>query len=61
MDYLDRIALLAELWWLEYEDAARDALAAMEDGRKGQAICLAIEAHKAKIEYGYYANILFLS
>ena len=50
--------LLADLWWIEYQEAAKDAQLALLDGNKLEALTLAIWAHKAKCEYEYYANVL---
>lgn len=51
-------ALLADLWWLEYQDAVEEAREALRDGDKMKALTLAIWAHKIKGEYEYYANRL---
>lgn len=51
-------ALLADLWWLEYQDAAEDARNALMDGDKLKALALAISAHKIKGQYECYENRL---
>ena len=43
--------LLADLLWLEYQDAVSDARAALMDGHKLMALGLAIQAHKIKQRY----------
>lgn len=53
-------ALLADLWWCEYQDAAKKARDALRDGNKLEAIALAIQAYKSKGRYEYYANRLIL-
>lgn len=53
-------ALLADLWWLEYQDAAKDARKALSNGDKLEALTLAILAYKIKSRYEYYANQLIL-
>ena len=50
--------MLADLWWLEYQDAAEEARDALRDGDKLKALALAIWAHKIKGQYEYYANRL---
>lgn len=50
--------LLADLWWLEYQDAADEAREALRDGNKLEAIALAIHAYKIKGRYEYYASRL---
>lgn len=57
-DSVESTALLADLWWLEYQDAAEDARSALRDGDKLKALALAIWAHKIKGQYEYYANCL---
>lgn len=51
-------ALLADLWWLEYQGVAEDAQDALRAGDKMKALALAIWAHKIKGQYEYYANRL---
>ena len=58
MKTIECARLLAELWWLEYQEAANDAQLALLDGDKLKALTLATWAHKAKREYEYYANVL---
>ena len=55
---IESTALLADLWWLEYQDAAEEARGALREGDKLKAIALAIWAHKIKCQYEYYANRL---
>jgi hypothetical protein len=55
---LPRHALLADLYWLEYQDAAEDARSALRNGNKLEAIALAIQAYKIKGQYDYYASRL---
>ena len=50
--------LLADLWWLESQDAAEEAREALLEGDKLKALALAIEAHKTKGRYEYYASRL---
>ena len=57
-DSVESTALLADLWWLEYQDAAENARSALRNGDKLKALALAIWAHKVKGEYEYYANRL---
>jgi hypothetical protein len=57
-DSVESTALLADLWWLEYQDAAEEARDALRDGDKIKALALAIWAHKIKGRYEYYANRL---
>ena len=51
-------ALLADLWWLEYQDAAEEAREALRVGNKLEAIALAIQSYKMKGRYEYYASRL---
>jgi hypothetical protein len=55
---LSRHALLADLYWLEYQDAAEDARSALRNGDKLKALALAIQAYKIKGQYEYYASRL---
>jgi hypothetical protein len=55
---VESTVLLADLWWLEYQDAAEDARDALHAGDKMKALALAIWAHKIKCQYEYYANRL---
>lgn len=48
---LSASGLLAELLWLEYQDAAADAQSALDDGDKLRAIGLAIIAYKIRSRY----------
>jgi hypothetical protein len=48
--------MLADLWWLEYQDAVEEARDALLDGDKLKALALAIEARKIKERYEYYAS-----
>lgn len=57
-DSVESTALLADLWWLEYQDAAEEARDALREGDKLKALALAICAHKIKGQYEYYANRL---
>lgn len=41
-DSVEATALLADLWWLEYQDAAEKARNALRDGDKLKALTLAI-------------------
>jgi len=53
--FINRI--LAELWWLEYQDASRDAREALRNGDKLRALALAIMARKVLNKYEYYAGL----
>jgi hypothetical protein len=55
---LPRHALLADLYWLEYQAAVEDARSALRNGDKLKALALAIQAYKIKVEYEYYASRL---
>ena len=55
---VESTALLADLWWLEYQDAAEDSRDALRAGDKMEALALAIWAHKIKGQHEYYANRL---
>lgn len=57
-DSVESTALLVDLYWWEYQDAAEDARSALRDGDKPKALALAIWAHKIKCQYEYYANRL---
>lgn len=54
------VLAVAELYWLEYEDAAQDARDALASGDKLRALALAIQAHKMRNEAEYHANKLIL-
>ena len=58
---VESTALLANLWWLEYQDAAEDAQSALQNGDKLKALALAIQAYKIKEQYEYYASRLIFS
>ena len=55
---VESTALLADLWWFEYQDAAEEARDALRNGDKLGAIALAIQAYKIKGRYEYYASRL---
>lgn len=58
LNSIESNGLLADLWWLEYQDAAEEARFALRDGDNLKALALAIWAHKIKGKYEYYANRL---
>lgn len=52
-------SIFLDLLWLEYQDAAEDAQAALSAGNKLQALALAIIAYKIKSRYeGELSKIL---
>jgi hypothetical protein len=61
MKTIECARLLADLWWIEYQEAVKDAQLALQDGDKLKALTLAIWAHKTKREYEYYANRLIFN
>ena len=59
MKTIERNRLLADLWWLKYQQATRNAQIAFQlEDDKLKILYLTILAHKAKCEYEYYANVL---
>lgn len=58
MKAIECARLLADLWWIEYQEAAKDAQLALLDGDELKVLTLEMWARKAKREYEYYANVL---
>lgn len=55
---INTTSLLADLWWLEYQDIKEEARTALRGGDKLKAIGLTLYTHKVKEVYDYYVNRL---